>query len=290
MPAKVHDLDLSKLRAFEIVARNGTLQVAAARLNLTVSAVSTQIKRLEEILDVELFRRTPSKLIITPEGERFAADVTQILDMTERALTRLAERGGHSGHVNLSLGGDYAWLFMPKINSFSAQHPKITTTIKIHRATESMTALQNGQADFSIGAFLRRPKGLRFRTVATSTMSIIFNERDRVDPHAPLSGVGDRLLVAPRSAVVRTRLAKSQALKPSLNYLECPTCHTAIDLVKRGSGPAIVHSLCLAQVAPDGIRAIDLGKSFGVEQFVIAYKASTIKQSVMSDLLEWLTQ
>ena len=272
------------------MARNGTLQVAATRLNLTVSAISTQIKRLEELLGVELFRRTPSKLVITPEGERFAADVTQLLDMAERALTRLQERGGHAGHVNLSLGGDYAWLFMPKINSFSAQHPKITTTIKIHRATESMTALQKGQVDFSIGAFLRRPKGLRFRTVATSTMSIIFNERDRPDPQAPLSAVGDRLIVAPRSATVRTRLARSQQLKPSINYLECPTCHTAIDLVKRGSGPAIVHSLCLSQIEPAGIRAIDLGKAFGVEQFVIAYKAGTVKQSVMSDLLEWLTR
>jgi DNA-binding transcriptional LysR family regulator len=290
MPAKVHDLDLSKLRAFEIVAHNGTLQVAAARLNLTVSAISTQIKRLEELLGVELFRRTPSKLVITPEGERFAADVTQILDMTERALMRLEQRGSHSGHVNVSLGGDYAWLFMPKINSFSAQHPKLTTTIKIHRATESMTAVQKGSADFSIGAFLRRPKGLKFRTVATSTMSIIFNERDRPDPQNPLSGIGDRLLVAPRSATVRARLAKSAALKPPINYLECPTCHTAIDLVRRESGPAIVHTLCLAQVDADGIRAIDLGKSFGVEQFVIAYKASTVKQPVMRDLLEWLTR
>ena len=219
------------------------MQVAAARLNLTVSAISTQIKRLEELLGVELFRRTPSKLVITPEGERFAADVTQILDMAERALMRLEERGSHSGHVNISLGGDYASLCSTQINSFSAQHPKLTTTIKIHRGTKSMTAVRKGTADFSIGAFLRRPKGLRFRTVATSTMSIIFNDRELPDPDAPLSAIGDRLLVAPRSATVRTRLAKSQALKSWINYLECPTCHTAIDLVKRESGPAIVHTL-----------------------------------------------
>jgi DNA-binding transcriptional LysR family regulator len=290
MPAKVHELDLGKLRAFEIVARNGTLQVAAARLNLTVSAISTQIKRLEEILGVALFHRTPSKLVITPQGERFAADVTALLEAAERALTRLEERGGHSGHVNVSLGGDYAWMFMPKINAFSAQHRKITTTIKIHRGTESMTAVQKGAADFSIGAFLRRPQGLKFRTVAASTMSIIVNARDRIDPAAPLNAIGDRLLVAPRSATVRTRLANSRQLKPSINYLECPTCHTAIDLVKRESGPAIVHSLCLSQVDADGIRAFDLGKSFGVEQFVIAYKAGTVKQPVMRDLLEWLTR
>jgi hypothetical protein len=58
--------------------------------------------------------------------------------------------------------------------------------------------------------------------------------------------------------------------------------------VKRESGPAIVHSLCLSQVDNAGIRAIDLGKTFGIEQFVIAYKASTLKQPLMSDLLEWL--
>ena len=121
-------------------------------------------------------------------------------------------------------------------------------------------------------------------------MSIIFNERDRPNPEAPLSAVGDRLLVAPRSATVRTRLGRSPQLKPSVNYLECPTCHTAIDLVKRESGPAIVHTLCLDHVEAGGIRAIDLGRSFGVEQFVIAYKASTVKQTVMRDLLEWLTR
>jgi DNA-binding transcriptional LysR family regulator len=288
MPPKVHELDFSKLRAFEIVARHGTLQVAAARLNLTVSAISTQIKRLEEVVGVELFHRTPSKLTITPEGERFAADATQLLDMAERALARLHERASHSGHVNLSLGADYAWLFMPKINSFSARHPKITTTVKIHRGTEAMTALQKGQADFCIGAFLRRPKGVRVRTVATSTMSIIFKAHDLPDPTSPLSAVRDRLIVAPRSATVRARVEKSQQLKGPINYLECPTCHTAIDLVKRESGPAIVHSLCLDQVERDSIRAIDLGKAFGVEQVVIVYKASTLKQSVMNDLLEWL--
>ena len=68
MAPKAHELDLAKLAAFELVARNGTLQVAAARLNRTVSAISTQIKHLEEDLGVELFRRTPNKLTITPEG------------------------------------------------------------------------------------------------------------------------------------------------------------------------------------------------------------------------------
>jgi DNA-binding transcriptional LysR family regulator len=291
MVSKADELDFAKLRAFDLVARHGTLQVAAARMNLTVSAVSTQIKRLEEIAGAELFQRTPGKLTITAEGERFAADTQQLLDMAERALTRLHEQAGHSGHVNLSLGADYAWLFMPKIDLFSARHPNITTAIRIHRGTEAMTALQKGQVDFCIGAFLRRPRGVRFRTVATSTMSMIFRGRDYPEAaSSPFSIVRDRLIVAPRSATVRARVGKSQQLKHTLNYLECPTCHTAIDLVKRESGPAIVHTLCLNQVEQNGIRAIDLGKSFGVEQFVVAYKASTLKRSVLNDLLEWLVR
>jgi hypothetical protein len=151
-----------------------------------------------------------------------------------------------------------------------------------------MTALQKGQVDFSIGAFLRRPRGVRVTTVATSTMSMIVRGRDFPAPASPLSAVRDRLIVAPRSATVRARVGKWQQLKDTVNFLECPTCHTAIDLVKRESGPAIVHTLCLDQVELNGIRAIDLGKGFGVEQVIVAYKASTLKQSIMNDLLEWL--
>jgi DNA-binding transcriptional LysR family regulator len=210
--------------------------------------------------------------------------------MAEAALVRVHDQAGHSGHVNLSLGADYAWLFMPKIDAFSARHPNITATIRIHRGTEAMTALQKGQVDFSIGAFLRRPRGVRVTTVATSTMSMIVRGRDFPDAASPLSAVRDRLIVAPRSATVRARVAKWQQLKDTVNFLECPTCHTAIDLVKRESGPAIVHTLCLDQVELNGIRAIDLGKGFGVEQVIVAYKASILKQSIMNDLLEWLVR
>lgn len=290
MVAKADALDFAKLRAFALVAQHGTLQVAAARMNLTVSAVSTQIKRLEETVGAELFRRTPGRLTITAAGERFAVDARRLLDMAEAALVRVHDQAGHSGHVNLSLGADYAWLFMPKIDSFSARHPNITATIRIHRGTEAMTALQKGQVDFAIGAFLRRPRGVRLTTVATSTMAMIVRGRDFPDASSPLSAVRDRLIVAPRSATVRARVGKWQQLKDPVNFLECPTCHTAIDLVKRESGPAIVHTLCLGQVELDGIRAVDLGKGFGVEQVIVAYKASRLKQSIMNDLLDWLVR
>ena len=102
------------------------------------------------------------------------------------------------------------------------------------------------------------------------------------------SAVRDRLIIAPRSATVRARVAKWQQLKGTVNYLECPTCHTAIDLVKHDSGPAIVHTLCLTRVERNGIRAIDLGKGLGIEQILVAYKAGTLKQSIMKDLLGWL--
>ena len=290
MAAKIDALDFAKLRAFELVVRHGTLQVAAARLNLTVSAVSTQIKRLEEIVGAELFARTPGRLTITAAGERFAADTRQLIEAAERALTQLDETVGHSGHVDLSLGADYAWLFMPKIDAFSARHPAITTTIRIHRGTEAMTALQKGQVDFCIGAFLRRPKGVRVTTVATSTMSMIFRGRDVADASSPFAAVRDRLIIAPRSATVRARVAKWPQLKGTVNFLECPTCHTAIDLFKRQSGPAIVHTLCLDQAETTGIRSIDLGKSHGVEQVIVAYKASTLREPIMKDLLDWLVR
>ena len=83
-------LDLRKLRAFNLVARHGSLRIAAARLNLTVPAVSLQIRKLEEELGIALFRRLPNKLVLTREGEAFLIEVEGIFERVEHALGTLS--------------------------------------------------------------------------------------------------------------------------------------------------------------------------------------------------------
>ncbi|EJO56460.1 transcriptional regulator, LysR family, partial [Burkholderia multivorans CF2] len=77
--AHITTMDLTLLRAFATVAREGNLTRAAAQLHLTQPAVSLQIKHLQETLGVALFTRTSRGLALTRDGQT-------LLPHAERAL------------------------------------------------------------------------------------------------------------------------------------------------------------------------------------------------------------
>ena len=66
----VRNFDITALRSFVAIVDLGGVTRAAGLLNLIQSAVSMQIKRLEELLDIALFERTARKMVLTPAGEQ----------------------------------------------------------------------------------------------------------------------------------------------------------------------------------------------------------------------------
>ena len=80
---------LSLLRTFEVVARQGSFTRAAVELCLTQSAVSRQIKSLEEELGLPVFRRLHRAIALTAEGQRLFEAVTRGLREIESCVTDL---------------------------------------------------------------------------------------------------------------------------------------------------------------------------------------------------------
>lgn len=75
---------LNSLRAFEAAARHLSFKVAASELGVTAGAVSQQVKKLENSLDVTLFRRLPHGLLLTMEGETYLPQISKIFeDLTD---------------------------------------------------------------------------------------------------------------------------------------------------------------------------------------------------------------
>jgi LysR family glycine cleavage system transcriptional activator len=70
----------SAVRAFEAAARHLKFKDAADELNVTQSAISHQVKALEDFLGMELFHRTSNGVTLTPAGEDYCANLTSILD------------------------------------------------------------------------------------------------------------------------------------------------------------------------------------------------------------------
>src|SRR5436190_8093475 len=169
----VNQLDLKKLRAFALVAKHGNLRLAAVRLNQTVPAISSKIRRLERDLGVELFERLPNKLILTPAGAGFLQEVEAVFERAEQALATLSSRTAPAGRLTVSTASDYSWYLAPRISRFLQRHPGVELDLQIHRGVDAIRALVRGELDVSVGVFPKLPKTLERELITETTLTLL---------------------------------------------------------------------------------------------------------------------
>jgi len=118
------------LLAFESAARHGSITAAASELNLTQSAVSRQIRQLEDSLDVDLFERVHQRVQLTNTGRAYLVDVARILNDLSSATHRTVTAAGASCNLNLAVLPTFAtrWL-IPRLPSFLAAHPGVMLSL-----------------------------------------------------------------------------------------------------------------------------------------------------------------
>ncbi len=116
-------LEIDLLRSFVVIAEVRALSRAAARIGRTQSALSQQMKRLEEIVDQPLFQRTGRGVVLTNPGERLLIHAQRILRQHDEALADLGGKG-LSGTIRFGCPDDYAAAFLPALlRAFSRRHP-----------------------------------------------------------------------------------------------------------------------------------------------------------------------
>lgn len=116
-------LEIDLLRSFAVIAEVRSLSRAAERVGRTQSALSQQIKRLEEIVDQPLFQRTGRGVALTHPGERLLVHAQRILRLHDEAMADLCGTG-LSGTIRFGCPDDYAAVFLPSLlRQFSSQHP-----------------------------------------------------------------------------------------------------------------------------------------------------------------------
>jgi LysR family glycine cleavage system transcriptional activator len=113
---------LHALQAFVTVARTRNLTRAAAQLNLTVSALSHQMRALEERLNQRLLLRGPRGVTLTPHGERLLEATAPHIEGIERVFARQRERNTNTLTISALPLFSSSWL-MPRLPAFMARHP-----------------------------------------------------------------------------------------------------------------------------------------------------------------------
>src|SRR5579885_1829741 len=122
-------LDIDQLRTFIAIAETGSFTKAAEVVNKTQSAVSMQMKRLEERLDKAVFARDGRASKLTEDGERLLDYARRIVKLNVEALAAFNDKE-LIGRVRLGLPDDYADRYLPEIMArFSRAYPGVDLTV-----------------------------------------------------------------------------------------------------------------------------------------------------------------
>ena len=138
---------IASLRSFEAVARLGSVTLAAKELHVTHSAISQQIKTLEEMVGVKLFIRLGRGVQINEEGRLYALQVREALNHIADA-TRLVQVKPRKQELTLAMVPSFGchWL-LPRLARFRAKYPLITLRLQ---ASLTVTSLQQEGIDIAI--------------------------------------------------------------------------------------------------------------------------------------------
>ena len=147
---------LNALVAFEAAARLGSFTLAARELHVTQSAISHQVRALEDELGMRLFDRLARALRPTRAGRRLSKASTEALDVLRRALARL--QPGQRRTLVVSVLPSFAahWL-LPRLHRFQQEHPSIELRLD---STSKLADLHAGEADLAIRYGPGRDRGL----------------------------------------------------------------------------------------------------------------------------------
>jgi len=145
-----NELNLHLLEQFVTLARTKNFTRAAKELNLSQSALSRAIQKMEEQLSQQLFERKPREVVLTDLGELLLERAQQILKLMEDMFSELSE-AGRRGRIRLGAIPTIAPYFLPGLlSSFAQSHPDISVIVQEDTTENLIKRCSHGEIDLAI--------------------------------------------------------------------------------------------------------------------------------------------
>jgi LysR family transcriptional regulator for metE and metH len=166
-------LDSRHLRVVAEVARTESVTRAADRLNVTQSAVSHQLREIEDRLGTAIFVRSGRRMLLTPAGRLLADAATEVLDaigQVEARVSQLARNIAGELRVSAHCHTGYHWL-PALVDGLRRRYPSFEIRISPEFTLNPIAALLDAKLDLAIVNDASDDKRLRFRSCLTMSMS-----------------------------------------------------------------------------------------------------------------------
>jgi len=163
----MRDSTIRGLRTFCVAARHASFKHAARELCVTPSAVSHQIKDLEELIGESLFRRETRRIELTEIGVALAADLAPALEHLDQVVAKFIDRSRIRRVLRISLPHFFASeLFVPQLREFTDVHPGLEIRVDSaiagagHRTTSDVSVLLLSEIPDEVAAYELFPLSL----------------------------------------------------------------------------------------------------------------------------------
>tara|TARA_R110002110_G_scaffold30006_9_gene106763 strand:- start:789 stop:1664 length:876 start_codon:yes stop_codon:yes gene_type:complete len=146
----MRNLDITTLRSFVAVADSGGVTRAAGFLHLTQSAVSMQLKRLEEMLGLDLLDRTGRTIALTASGEQLLVYARRMIALNDEVITRLTDHA-FEGEISLGVPHDVVYPAIPQVlKQFHAAYPRVKIQLEASNTRSLKEQFARGATDLIV--------------------------------------------------------------------------------------------------------------------------------------------
>ena len=260
-------MNLKLLHTFLLAAEQESFRKAADESNRSPSAVSMQIRGLEEQIGVPLFRRTPQKVILTPEGRILFDQVKRAVLEVQAGLDQLSDAAqSRRGHIRIACVPTLASTRLPNIlATFRVRHPRSLVEVREISTASILELLRNHEVEFGLAPAIPNMGEFQFEPILDDPLYACipptFDEGKEEIGLADLVGK-PCILLSSTTAVRGTIDSALEALDVRLDaQFEVQQAMTAIALASAGLGIAILPRIALFHVSAPQFRAVPITDS-----------------------------
>lgn len=262
-------LDSRHLRLIAEVARTESVTRAADRLNVTQSAVSHQLRDIEQRLGTPLFLRSGRRMLMTAAGRHLVETADRVLEEITRAestVTRLARNEAGEFRVCTQCYTGYHWL-PPLLEAVHRRYPKVEVRIAAEHTMNAVDALLEGRLDLAIINQPPRDHRIHVRPLFQDEHAAIVAPSHKWAKRAfvtPEELASERLYLYSRSIedsyIVQHVMRPAGVVPRGATFLQLT--EAILEMVKAGLGVSVLPTWSIAPaIASGAVRAVRITKA-----------------------------
>ena len=253
------NLEIRHLKLVKAVAETGSVTRAGHRLHLTQSALSHQLRDVEEQLGVALFERKNGRMSLTSAGDRLLETARMVLTELARAESEIQSSGGPTKgllRISTQCHTAYHW-FPPRLLIFQKKFPNVEVQLVLEAASNPFEALLDGKLDLAIICDPIRNRKIRYTPLFEDDVLIVVPPRHRLAVKnfvTPQDFRAENILVYPpkSESTLLSKILEPAGIRP-LRIQEVLLTEVILEMIIGGLGIAALPRWAVGPQVASGV-------------------------------------